>query len=155
MSEAKPKIIFLDIDGVLNHYETKTRFQGFIGVDPSRVKLLNEILKKTGAKLVFSSTWRCFPERANVLAHFREQGFEAEFIGETARRFSSSRRSDEIKRWLQDHEGEYSKYVVLDDNVDAKEGLNVVQTEFWHPSNAELCGLTPTHVEAAIKALAD
>ncbi len=55
------KIIFLDIDGVLNNHETlakKYRGSGIMGVDPYRVLLLNRIVEATGAEIVLSSSWR-------------------------------------------------------------------------------------------------
>lgn len=51
------KVIFLDVDGVLRHdfYEgTKEDY----GIDPEKLKLLKEIIDKTKAKIVLSSTWR-------------------------------------------------------------------------------------------------
>lgn len=61
------KILFLDIDGVLNHekaYEKgecqfiangETRYEAF---SLSSKKLLNDLIKETGVKIVVSSTWR-------------------------------------------------------------------------------------------------
>ena len=55
------KIIFLDIDGVLNSiaYEReKAPEQSFI--DESRLPLVAQIVRKTGAAIVLSSTWRIY-----------------------------------------------------------------------------------------------
>ena len=66
------RIVFLDIDGVLN-YETyynkekvikrheikeKGAPDGYEDICPDRVKLLNGFLEETGAKVVISSSWR-------------------------------------------------------------------------------------------------
>lgn len=53
------KLIFLDIDGVLNYegYERFTRM-GTRFVDPVLIKRLKKIIDRTGAKVVLSSTWR-------------------------------------------------------------------------------------------------
>lgn len=53
------KLIFLDIDGVLNYegYERFTRM-GTRFVDPVLIKRLKKIIDCTGAKVVLSSTWR-------------------------------------------------------------------------------------------------
>lgn len=53
------KLIFLDIDGVLNYegYERLTR-SGTRFVDPILIKRLKKIIDCTGAKVVLSSTWR-------------------------------------------------------------------------------------------------
>jgi hypothetical protein len=71
---SKRRIIFLDVDGVLNHYDTKHRVHpetaddmpqhlqvrgsGLIGMDPSCVKNLATLVEKTDAEVVLSSTWR-------------------------------------------------------------------------------------------------
>lgn len=52
------RIIFLDVDGVLNCRDTRERFQGVIGIEPARVKLLARIVAATGAEIVLSSSWR-------------------------------------------------------------------------------------------------
>ena len=53
------KLIFLDIDGVLNYegYGRLTR-SGTRFVDPVLIKRLKKIIDCTGAKVVLSSTWR-------------------------------------------------------------------------------------------------
>ena len=53
------KIIFLDFDGVLNS-EKYLHSCGQFGVvlDPSRLILLEQIVKATGAQIVLSSSWR-------------------------------------------------------------------------------------------------
>ncbi len=56
------KIIFLDIDGVLNHMYWLKKMKGVEGdkkfFDPDCVRRLNTITDKTGAKIVLSSSWR-------------------------------------------------------------------------------------------------
>ena len=55
------KIIFLDIDGVLNSdmYEAnRTDWLDDNSIDPSRVKLLADLVKASDAKIVLTSTWR-------------------------------------------------------------------------------------------------
>ena len=60
------KIIFLDIDGVLNtsqtfknrYYEYKRSGNYSLEIDDFRVELLEKVVKETHAKIVLSSTWR-------------------------------------------------------------------------------------------------
>lgn len=53
------KILFLDIDGVLNNNQTRTvTFDGWCFVDDYLVERLKQIIDATGAKIVLSSTWR-------------------------------------------------------------------------------------------------
>ncbi len=58
------KVIFLDVDGVLNCKTTteviwrKSGKKGFRGVEDEKLELLSKIVKTTGAYIVLSSTWR-------------------------------------------------------------------------------------------------
>ncbi len=53
------RIIFLDVDGVLNNCGTRERSnRGMIGVDPKKVRLLKNLQEASGARIVLSSTWR-------------------------------------------------------------------------------------------------
>ena len=53
------KILFLDVDGVLNNNQTRTvTFDGWCFVDDYLVKHLKQIIDATSAKIVLSSTWR-------------------------------------------------------------------------------------------------
>ena len=54
------KIIFLDIDGVLNsrEYDRKRNWNEQTDIDETRLPLVKEIIDKTGAKIVLISTWR-------------------------------------------------------------------------------------------------
>lgn len=52
------KILFLDVDGVLNGMYTKDRILGCPGVDDRKVRLVAWIVKKTGARIVLTSTWK-------------------------------------------------------------------------------------------------
>ena len=51
------KVIFLDVDGVIRHDLYKGTKEDH-GIDPEKLKLLKEIIDKTEAKIVLSSTWR-------------------------------------------------------------------------------------------------
>jgi len=126
------KIIFLDIDGVLNTYYTKELTStGSIFVEEKNIKILKQLIDQTDAKVVLSSTWRMgwkhldvgmkktefakdFIELRNKLGEFG-----IELYGKTPifDRFMR-RRGDEIKAYLDDHE-EVDGYVVIDD-IDGK-----------------------------------
>ena len=51
------RILFLDFDGVLNHPLTWGNRDDTV-IDIDKVKRLNDLLTKTGAKIVVSSSWR-------------------------------------------------------------------------------------------------
>lgn len=53
------KVIFLDVDGVLNEMYSKSRApSGVIGVDDDKIERLGEIVDATKAVVVLSSTWQ-------------------------------------------------------------------------------------------------
>ena len=52
------KVIFLDIDGVLNGEKSRTRCAGYIGIDSDKLLRLKRIVEQTGAKIVLISTWK-------------------------------------------------------------------------------------------------
>ena len=58
------KVIFLDVDGVLNSNDwlENNRVRKENSVNPEKVKLLAEIVQNTNAEVVLSSTWRYIPE---------------------------------------------------------------------------------------------
>ena len=52
------KIVFLDIDGVLNCEGSRSRCVGYRGIDDKKVENLAKIVKATGAEIVLTSTWK-------------------------------------------------------------------------------------------------
>lgn len=59
------KIIFLDIDGVLNCNKSKIdKTIGYLGIDDDKLIKLKTIIDKTGAEIVLCSSWKegWFPE---------------------------------------------------------------------------------------------
>jgi hypothetical protein len=114
------KIIFLDIDGVLNCQKTTERFHGFVSIDPKLVKRLNRILKETDAKIVLSSTWRLFEDNKEIL---EKTGIK--YIDVTPS--FHGLRGEEINDWLSKHP-EVDRYVILDDDSDMLPNQILFQT---------------------------
>lgn len=126
------RVIFLDIDGVLNsirYYETelgKAHIEALeypslewwaSGIDPAAVTRLNQLIAQTGAKVVISSTWRYGAPEGWLQKVLEARGFEGEVIGATPH-FPELSRKYEISAWLNEHKPE--AYVVLDDDADAE-----------------------------------
>jgi len=44
------KVIFLNIDDVMNCLDTFIKHKGYLGIDPKFVKRFNKIIERTGAK---------------------------------------------------------------------------------------------------------
>jgi hypothetical protein len=153
------KIIFLDIDGVVNCSDTKERIHGIIGVEQQKIALVKQIVQATGAKLVLSSTWRIgwFYEGLNshgadveewdyLRNEFYKQGLE--FLDHTPLH-KDRHRGREIQEWLDNCNEEVEAYVVVDDNMwDIRElhKHHMVKTSYGY-------GLLPTGVEMAIQIL--
>jgi hypothetical protein len=147
------KIIFLDIDGVLNSGDYIRWCDGAFDdplnqIDSSAVVKLNRITVATGAKIVVSSTWRLAfrhqpdPLRLlkNCLACYNITG---EVIGMTG--VEDGGRKNEIQAWL-DVNPEVDKYIIIDDDVIGAHSGHVIKTSFE-------TGLQDSDVEVAIKLL--
>lgn len=159
------KIVFLDIDGVLNHelfyrgyskYPRKTIKRPLDQIDQGSVEILNELVKATEAKIVISSTWRINyspKEMQGFLEHF---GFIGEVIGSTPRCPEKySVRGNEIMAWIKENEkligqdsAYYDQYVIFDDDSDM---LYWQRNNFIHVDR--YCGITPSNVYQAVKIL--
>lgn len=50
------KVLFLDIDGVLNGHQRHAN--GYCGIDPGKVEHLNGIVAETRCRIVLASAWR-------------------------------------------------------------------------------------------------
>jgi len=117
------KIIFLDVDGVLNSKSTIPK-RKIIEIDKIHVDLLNQIITAhPDVRFVLSSTWRkpSVKIHRNIYELLKENGFIGQFIGETPIFFNRSR-GMEIEAWLEDNlskkELKESKFVILDDDCD-------------------------------------
>lgn len=111
------KVIFLDIDGVLNSDEyfdkiEKLNIQGIQSeIDVEKIKLLKRALDETGAKVVLSSSWRYTRKVQNLkelLANFEIYTESTPYI--------HGKRGLEIKQWLLDNP-EVEDFVILDDEI--------------------------------------
>ncbi len=142
---ANMKIIFLDIDGVLNHRNSPCDGGIFI-IDTTLVPILARIVQATGAEIVLSSTWR-------ILAKNREAVQRAlavhdmKFIGRTDQ--LNAERSVEILEWLHRHP-QVTKFAILDDDRDAgSNGLGeyFFQTNWNNGLTDEIADRVITHLK--------
>lgn len=101
------KVIFLDIDGVLNRQGTKEKCGRFTGVDRGLSEPFVNFVKTSGVNIVLSSTWRRHPE---MWDHLHEAGIY--WIDKTP--VTGTWRGYEIQLWLNDHPDVVS-YCILDD----------------------------------------
>jgi hypothetical protein len=114
------KVIFLDIDGVLNCKKTRNPRKLPYVVDPALVRRFKRLLARTGAKVVLSSTWRYDPAG---LFSARHGGIP--FIDVTPDMPKQPRRN-EVLAWLKRHP-RVTRYVIIDDEDDELDELPLFQ----------------------------
>lgn len=136
------KVIFLDIDGVLNSIDSiiafaaKKHHVGFLHnadrLDPVSVGLLQRACIESGASIVISSTWRKLYNEDEFVNIFKEYGWEDfPIIGVTDNANSCGQtRGNEIQRWLDANDN--PEYVIVDDDSDM---LHIQHERFVHVSN--------------------
>lgn len=156
------KVIFLDIDGVLNTLDTfvrKKHLHGNVEIDEDRVLRLKQIIDETDAKIVLSSSWRVYyddnliPHGKGILLNNVLKQYELFIYDKTPNKVGI--REKEIQSYLDSHDIE--KFIILDDEISDLEsfkdrGLIQVHCNFqdFDPSRN---GLLDKHVEMAINQL--
>lgn len=134
------KVIFLDIDGVLNSHRSCLAMGGIPSgmkkdavkfLDPLAISMIREICKLADAKIVLSSTWR-------KCRNFREyaEEFKLPIIDCTASwSDKGTQRGYEIEDWLENYiETEITHYAIIDDDSDM---LDYQKKYFVHVNGLE------------------
>lgn len=142
------RVVFLDIDGVLNNIASAAE-----GVDiiPEKVILVRQLCKATDAHIVISSTWRII----HSLEFLREMlyrtglkcGSKYGQVIDVTPDSTKGHRGTEIQQWLDEHP-EVTDFVILDDDSDMLDH----QLPFFIKTNFE-CGLTTDNASRAIAVL--
>lgn len=110
------KVIFLDIDGVLNCAKTPNPRELPYVIDARLKKELDGLLERTGAKIVLTSTWRYDPA---ALFTLKRHGIRfVDVVPDMPQR----PRRDEILAWLKKAD-RVTRYAVIDDEDDGLDGL--------------------------------
>ena len=177
------KVIFLDNDGVIclssnwgSRHKKQKKWDGkklsmtsreipveyrFDNFDKKAIKILNEILEKTGAEIVVSSDWRLYATLDELGEYYLSQGIIKRPIGITNKKlidcdvpnnFVWSRtwdleqtRSLEIHQYLKDNP-QITHWVAVDDLNMGKTGLDY-SIEFEHSWGLENFVYTPLSTE--------
>ncbi len=153
------KVIFLDIDGVLNSraYDRKRDWNNQTDIDETRLPFLKEIVNATGAEIILSSTWRehwdkasekCGEDGVYLNEIFAKHGLEIH--GKTPDLGTGFDRPDEIKAWLNSAKENIESFVIIDDYRYAWGDIsdNLVRT---NPNSG--LGLEAEHLQKAIEIL--
>lgn len=145
------KIIFLDIDGVLNNLNDKL---GIYPINQDCVKCFNKLIQETKANIVLISSWRYMIMRGDM----KLKGFETmlrthgvncyqRFIGLTPPDDVIEERNDQVEFWLMNTNYKVDQFVILDDQEPFPSFPNNFIKTNWQ------FGLTEKDVERAISIL--
>lgn len=148
------RVIFLDVDGVLNSNSFAEKMFSEQGVrvfyedilDKRAIACLKQIVSATGATIVLSSSWRKIPKaRAHLVQQLAEYGLSIH--SDTP--YTGKERGDDISAWFNHHKDiSVESYVILDDDSDMNVHLpHLVHTSFYG------WGLETKHVQYAVDML--
>lgn len=123
------KLIFLDIDGVLNNsewYRTKaeytyeyTRDIKAFNFDPDNWKWVEKLINDTDSKIVLSSSWRNYDVQ-NTINEFKYTGFDpiTKYLIDVTPFSFERHRGKEIETFLKNTKLDVENYVIIDDDTD-------------------------------------
>ena len=155
------RVIFLDVDGVLNTIKSTSRIHGIIGIDDDKVKKLSMIRDKTDSIVVLTSSWKIdwektvYTEDLNSFGRYLVDKLKKYniYIFDKTDEESSSKRGSGIREWIKSCDFEIDSFVILDDELfDYDEcGLmpHVVKTSFYDDNG----GLQEEHINRSIAIL--
>lgn len=152
--EDEVKIIFLDIDGVLNNlkdaHENNPRCdrfaQDYRNWNPKAIARLDDICFYGRAQVVISSTWRkIYPDHNWWNEQFRLAGCEYVDVIDITGNSNNGFRGREIQEYLNANP-EITRYVILDDESDFYPYQPRIYVDMWG-------GLTILHAMEAINYL--
>jgi hypothetical protein len=173
------KVIFLDIDGVLNTSETFIERKKYweetgvwtLEIDEFRIEYLKQIIDETDAKVVLSSTWKKdFENIDGKVVPIHEKGvallnilnkYNIELYDILKKGYDLSR-EDLITIWLNEHPN-IESFIILDDETTHLKrfvGKQLIKTSILEDGvmlkNMDDCiGLCEDHIPIAIKKLND
>ena len=154
------KVIFLDLDGVLNTPSSESRCGEYIGIDDEKVEKLKKIVEKTKAEIVLISTWKKYWRKEEKLKPL--QDYSANYLDEKLAK-QGLKAIDKTKdkadgRYLSRGESilEYvyrnnvENYIILDDCQFDYDGCDL--TDNYIKTN-QIEGLSEQQVKAACETL--
>lgn len=118
------KILFLDIDGVLNNKGMDWTIAGPWTISDDAVELLNKLMDDIpDLNIVLSTSWRIVVGEKNTVEHLVKHGFRhaERVIGSTPRRETVWERGDECLDWINFRPigmEDIHNFVILDDEKD-------------------------------------
>ena len=149
------KVVFLDIDGVLNSRQYDlSRGDNEGNIDISRLSLIKQLVSYTGAEIVLTSSWRSHWDPNAEQTDADGEDLEEAFLRNGISLYDktpeiNNDRVKEIRYWLEMHP-DVVNFVIIDDMKFGwgKYEANVVKTDYRIGR-----GLEVQHIETAIKLL--
>lgn len=143
------KVLFLDVDGVLNKANTKEKTVTWCSfVEDIFVRRLKNIVDQTGCEIVLSSNWR-YDAHTELNPELDELEDKLSEYGLALYDFTpviNNHMGQEIQSWLDAHT-DVGSFVILDDRGDMEPNMErLVRTLFSH-------GLTEENKRETIKML--
>jgi hypothetical protein len=150
----KQKIIFLDIDGVLNNHTAKNIYDKN-SILPQCIESLNNILISTFAQIIIISNWSQQLTLSQLQKMLSERGLltnsivgaiEPTEITQNGLTYSTIEKDKFIKKYIE--ENQLDSYLIIDDNLNSEllDNSRVIK-----PSTH--VGLNQEHVKTAVKIL--
>lgn len=141
------KLLFLDIDGVINSVQANSMFNKFrdAGKIPDHYRpyrddefcpicvsnLINITKEFDDLKIVISSSWRIGTTLEQLQDYLEPLGISRDLIIDKTPYFPGEERGYEIFYWLKENNHTETKYVVLDDDSD----MTLVWNNFFKTDN--------------------
>lgn len=136
------KVIFLDVDGVLNSEKDLLSTDGDSEIFDRPLELLKRLVDSTKANIIISSSWRIGCAKSGKKSYYEEELFkilEKRLSDYQMKIFDITpvinkpniKRGDEIREWLRNTKYRIESFVILDDENDMCEftSTNLVQTQ--------------------------
>lgn len=124
------RIIFLDIDGVLNSMSSAVVYRTASKFSPVSLGIIKELVVSADAYIVISSSWRIGNTLTELRALFQRNDpkFPIDRIIDVTPRISLVPRGKEISEWLRVN-GPVQDYLIIDDDGDMLPEQPFVQTD--------------------------
>ena len=112
------RVLFLDIDGVLNR--TGYRPRESVGlrswIEPELAARVSQLVRTIDAAIVLSSDWRRGREHAQLADELRSAGIDGNLLGVTP--VLGGARWREIEAWMADNNVQAESVAIIDDGYD-------------------------------------
>jgi len=140
------RVVFLDIDGVLNRDH---RYYEDVAIEPRLAARVARLVTKLDAQVVVSSDWRhhyTLPELQAILNHFGIASRRVLGTTVVPQWQGMGVRGREIEQWLQGH-GQPVRLAILDDNHEGRFNMDVVRE--WFVKTNPRKGVLPANIQQA------